>query len=77
MELLTYGMVRVGWATKNARAATTIGMSGSSFSFAPDQVFLSVLPYSIAFGFQLAFRNTLSLSLIFQTNQFKIRPPLW
>lgn len=38
VELLTYGMVRVGWATKNAPAATTIGMSGSSYSFAPEQV---------------------------------------
>ncbi|KAL5105243.1 Ryanodine receptor 2 [Taenia crassiceps] len=37
VELLTYGMVRVGWATKNASAATTIGMSGSSYSFAPEQ----------------------------------------
>uniref|UniRef100_A0A0R3WJP3 B30.2/SPRY domain-containing protein n=1 Tax=Hydatigena taeniaeformis TaxID=6205 RepID=A0A0R3WJP3_HYDTA len=37
VELLTYGMVRVGWATKNAPAATTIGMSGSSYSFAPEQ----------------------------------------
>ncbi|KAM7538970.1 hypothetical protein Aperf_G00000057777 [Anoplocephala perfoliata] len=37
VELLTYGMVRIGWATKSAPAATTIGMSGSSYSFAPEQ----------------------------------------
>ena len=38
IELLTYGMVRIGWATKNAPAATIIGMSGSSYAFAPHEV---------------------------------------
>ncbi len=38
VEVLTYGMVRVGWCTANAPPDTVIGMSGASYAFAPDQV---------------------------------------
>ncbi|VDL92643.1 unnamed protein product [Schistocephalus solidus] len=37
VELLTSGMVRVGWATALAPPDVVIGMRGSSFAFAPDQ----------------------------------------
>nr|VZI27969.1 unnamed protein product [Spirometra erinaceieuropaei] len=37
VELLTSGMVRVGWATALAPPDVVIGMRGSSYAFAPDQ----------------------------------------
>lgn len=40
VELLTPGMVRIGWCTRNAPAASIIGMSGSSYAFAPEQASL-------------------------------------
>lgn len=43
IELLTYGMVRIGWATTLAPANAVIGTSACSFSFAPDEVCFSLL----------------------------------